>query len=228
MQLFASKNVSNSLEKERVATALEGIIENKKIILAILAASACLSSVLSLSFLDFFSSLLLSLFVGFIAYFIPFVATIIFLVIVFLAFSYQSSFLGLLFLFLILGVGFFEFSNNWQTFLLIFLLVFLQFSFWFLGGLLTIFLLAVSSFYFGSKRAIFLGAIVIFFSLLLDAILPIKSFLFFPSNQKFLVVESFKPPVSLANFLIQSINSLAGVFSFSNFFGFFGNLAYVL
>lgn len=203
----------SGLEKEKFAAVLSKFSESKHLLDFLLFFLVVFSISFSLSFFDFLSSLFIAFLLGAVAYFFPFYCAILVMIFSLLAFSYFNPYLGWAYFLLIGAIAYFEFLSNWRLILIGHLVVLAPFAFGYFGGFLSIFVLSLASFYFGSKKSLFLSSISFLFYLLLFSLLPSQNIFGFGFKNTFSSQFQTHSPLSLSNFF-RGFGQI--VFSFLN------------
>ncbi|MCX8163700.1 MAG: AAA family ATPase [Candidatus Micrarchaeota archaeon] len=213
-------NLSNLLVKEKIQTQLEKISNNQKFVHAFAIFLLSFNIFFGLSFADLLHSLLFSAVFFFLALFLPKLTSALVLLFCFFALSNISPLLGWAYLFSVGVLFYFEFLSNWALFIVGHLAVLFPITFSYFGSAGAIFLLAFSSYYFGSRKGLILSALWIIFSILLSYSIAMNDFFgFLAKNPSFSlpVVSNF----SLAKFFSSLVGAIASLFSANALLGFF-------
>ncbi|MEM4137702.1 MAG: ATP-binding protein [Candidatus Anstonellaceae archaeon] len=212
------KQFFGTLIKEELQAKLESLKNNQKLLITFAFFLLSFNIFFGLSFTDLFMAILFSILFSIFGFFSPRLSLAILLFFCFLAFSNISPLLGWAYFILIGAIFYFEFSSNWLLFLIGHLAVLMPITFSHLGGFLTIALLAFSSYYFGSKKGLFLSlSWFIFYMLAALSINFVDIFSIVEKEQSFNF--SLKPRLSAVFSNIVGI--LSSFLSFSSLVGFF-------
>ena len=215
---FYMQQANFLLYKQKVATAFSVVSENANYSDILLIFFSSFVSFSALRF-DFLSAAILGIILSIIAFLNKKISAAVFLVLNLLSFSYQAGWLGWLYLIIVGGLALFEFFEHWRLFLVVHLIAFASFSLGPAGIFLSLFSLALASFYYGSKKSVFisLAALIFYFSIL--SIFPFHSYLIpysFSSSSATSLVSDLKGSSILhfENFLISSLSKFIALENF--------------
>ena len=207
------------LYKQRVASALSSVTENTSYHDVLLIFFSSFISLSAFRF-DFLSAASLGLILSLIAFLNKKISAALFLILMLATFSYQDGWLGWIYILLVGGLAFFEFYTNWRLFLLVHLISLASFSLSELGVFLGLISLALASFYYGSKKSVFISiaAIMFYFSILV--LFPFKAYIIPNYVGPSPSLDSLRQ-ASILNFQGFLISSFSNLISANAIFGVF-------
>lgn len=172
-----------SLASQKVAAYVSMVKENQKFWGFLLIFLATLLTLSAIQFYPLLIVFALAFICGAIAYRHPPIALIISFILTFPAIIYQSAIFGWIFL-LVIALVLFEAFSNWMLISILLILIMAPFSFGRLPfiGIISIFGMVASSFYFGSKKSILVAVPSVLCILLLSSLFLVQNSAFMPVN----------------------------------------------
>jgi len=172
-----------SLASQKVAAYVSLVKESQKFWDFLLVFLAALLTLSAIQFYPFLILLVLAAVCGAIAYRSPPIGLIILFILAFPAVIYQSAIFGWIFL-LIIALVLFEAFSNWKMISILLILIMAPFSFGRIPyvGLISVFGMVASAFYFGSRKSILVAVPSVLCILLLSSLFLVQNSAFMPIN----------------------------------------------
>jgi len=172
-----------SLASQKVAAYVSLVKESQKFWDFLLVFLAALLTLSAIQFYPFLIVLVLAAVCGGIAYRSPPIGLIALFILAFPAVIYQSAIFGWIFL-LIIALVLFEAFSNWKLISILLILIMAPFSFGRIPyvGLISVFGMVASAFYFGSRKSILVAVPSVLCILLLSSFFLVQNGAFMPVN----------------------------------------------